>query len=87
MSSGPSTPSSVPAPTAGLHISIFVNKSKCSGSLGPFLDSKKVASLPPQFGPGPINRILRESIQQLVDASIDQKQVNIQSELCTHCSH
>jgi hypothetical protein len=76
MSSGPSTPLSAPTPAiGGLQVTVFVNKSKISDSLGPFLDPKKVSSLPSQFGPGPINRVLRESIQQLVDASIDQKQV------------
>lgn len=42
---------------------------------GPFLDPKKMSQIPLTFGPGTIKRVLRESIQHLVDASHDQKQV------------
>ena len=58
------------------NIMILVNKIKShASSLGPFLDPKKVQALPPRFGPGSINRVLRKAVQELVDASIDQKQV------------
>ena len=60
-------------------ITIVVNKIKsASSSLGPFLDPKKVQELPQRFGPGSINRVLRRAVQELVDASIDQKQVGTQ---------
>jgi hypothetical protein len=59
------------------NILIVVNKTKSSASsLGPFLDPQKVQALPQRFGPGSINRVLRRSVQELVDASLDQKQVN-----------
>ena len=59
-------------------MSIKVNKAKLATlkTVGPFLDRGKIASLPAQFGPGPMNRIVRESVQHLVDASIDQKEVS-----------
>ena len=58
------------------NIVIVVNKQTSrSSSLGPFLDPQKVQALPPRFGPGPINRVLRQAVQKLVDASLDQKQV------------
>ena len=58
------------------NITIAVNKIKSSSpSLGPFLDPMKVQKLPQRFGPGSINRVLRRAVQELVDASIDQKQV------------
>ena len=59
------------------NILIVVNKTKSSASsLGPFLDPQKVQALPQRFGPGSINRVLRRAVQELVDASLDQKQVN-----------
>ncbi|RZF46271.1 hypothetical protein LSTR_LSTR015188 [Laodelphax striatellus] len=42
---------------------------------GPYLDPRKVCQLPMQFGPGAISRVLRESVQSLVDAALDQKQI------------
>ena len=57
---------------------ISVNKVKSSAAnLGPFLDPKKVQALPQCFGPGSINRVLRRAVQELVDASLDQKQVTL----------
>ena len=56
-------------------IVIRVNKSKCSRNLGPYLDSNKVFHLPEQFGKGPIHKIVRESVQKLIDASLDQKEI------------
>ena len=45
------------------------------GGCGPFLDPAKVALLPGVFGPGPIHRVLRESVQKLVDSAADQKEM------------
>ena len=53
-------------------ITIKVNK---SWNLGPYLDPYKVTHLPEQFGQGPIHKVVRESVQKLVDASLDQKEV------------
>merc|ERR1719282_1251900 len=59
---------------AQMDLTIFViqpNKSGC----GPFLDPVKVANLPEAFGPGPLHRVLRESVQHLVDAALDQRKI------------
>ncbi len=40
------------------------------------MDRRKLERLPETFGPGPINRVVRESVQSLVDASFDQKEVS-----------
>ena len=53
------------------HAMIQPNKSGC----GPFLDPVKITNLPEAFGPGPIHRVLRESVQLLVDSALDQKKV------------
>ncbi len=72
-----STPPSLsPSPTITF-ITIVVNKGKVGQNPGPFLDRKKVDKLPDTFGPGPINRVVRESVQRLVDASYDQKEVRL----------
>lgn len=42
---------------------------------GPYLDSSRVGELPLQFGPGSLNRVVRESIQALVDAAPDPRTV------------
>lgn len=42
---------------------------------GPYLDSSRVGELPLQFGPGSLNRVVRESIQALVDAAPDPRAV------------
>jgi hypothetical protein len=63
-------------PSTTTHITIKVNKNKkIAGNIGPFLNPKKVERLPSQFGPGPIKSVVRESVQNLVDASLDQKEV------------
>ena len=36
---------------------------------GPYLDSGRVAQLPERFGPGNLNRVLRECVQACVDAA------------------
>ena len=63
------------SPTFVTLITIKVNKSKFTGNLGPFLNKEKLYKLPMQFGPGPVNRVVRESVQNLVDSSMDQKEV------------
>ena len=42
-------------------VTIFVIASQ-SSNVGPMLDAKKVGNLPEAFGPGPIHRVLRESV-------------------------
>ncbi|XP_063881397.1 polycomb protein SCMH1-like isoform X1 [Scylla paramamosain] len=42
---------------------------------GPYLDNSRVGELPLQFGPGSLNRVVRESIQALVDAAPDPRTV------------
>ena len=42
---------------------------------GPYLDPVKVLNLPEAFGPGPLHRVLRESVQHLVDAALDQRKI------------
>ena len=54
---------------------VKISKEGLRGDLGPFLDPKKIQGLPSSFGPGPLNRVLRQSVQQLVDASLDQKEM------------
>ncbi|XP_076044049.1 polycomb protein Scm [Oratosquilla oratoria] len=45
-------------------------------SCGPYLDASRVSTeLPVQFGPGSLNRVLRESVQALVDAASDPRSV------------
>ncbi|XP_068222661.1 polycomb protein Scm isoform X2 [Palaemon carinicauda] len=43
---------------------------------GPYLDAGRVAELPLQFGPGSLNRVVRESIQALIDAAPDPRAVS-----------
>ena len=82
----PASSQPLPKPAAAVlqlpNLSIHVNKRKCaSGDLGPFLDPKKIEDLPDKFGPGPINRVVRQSVQQLVDAAFEQKEVSC----CIYC--
>ena len=84
LAGGLATPSStvssdnLPLSLLQTNIIIVVDKVKSSASsLGPFLDPQKVQALPRHFGPGSINRVLRRAVQELVDASLDQKQVTI----------
>lgn len=53
-------------------VCIFVNHG-CS--CGPYLDPRKVANLPVVFNGKSINRVLKECVQSLVDAALDQKQI------------
>jgi len=58
--------------SAPLEVTIFVTQPP-KGGCGPFLDPRKIANLPEAFGPGPIHRVLRESVQNLGDSASDQK--------------
>jgi len=75
-SSSPRSPQkSNDSPTqAPANVTIFVSHPS-SEACGPFLDHAKVSRLPEAFGPGPIHRVLRESVQQLVDCGKEQGQV------------
>lgn len=42
---------------------------------GPYLSASKVLQLPSQFGPGSMNRILREAVQACVDSALNEKNV------------
>ncbi|XP_014247076.1 polycomb protein SCMH1 [Cimex lectularius] len=53
-------------------VSIFVN---ITCWCGPYLDPRKLSEFPSQFGPGLINKVARECIQNLIDSALDQKQV------------
>jgi hypothetical protein len=53
-------------------VCVFVNHG-CT--CGPYLDPRKVANLPMVFNGKSINRVLRECVQSLVDAALDQKQI------------
>jgi len=73
--SAPAASAPAPPPVTSVSIYIKVNRSRCN-NLGPYLDPKKVSDqLPEQFGPGPLKKTVRESVQKLVDASLDQKAV------------
>lgn len=51
---------------------VYVNNScEC----GPFLDPIKVNDLPSRYGPTSLNRVLKSSVQSLVDAGKDPKKV------------
>jgi len=54
-------------------VTIFVSQPPKSGC-GPYLDAEKITNLPEAFGPGPIRKVLRESVQNLVDAAVNQKE-------------
>ncbi|PSN34377.1 Polycomb protein SCMH1 [Blattella germanica] len=51
---------------------IYVNHG-CS--CGPYLDPRKIANFPLVFSGKSINRVLRECVQAIVDAALDQKQI------------
>lgn len=42
---------------------------------GPYLDPRRVSQLPPQFGPGSLNRVLREAVQACVECAVHEDQV------------
>ncbi|XP_046986831.1 polycomb protein SCMH1 isoform X1 [Schistocerca americana] len=65
----PDTSSSQKQPSA---FCIFINHG-CT--CGPYLDPRKVSELPVMYNAKNINRLLRDFVQSLVDAALDQKQI------------
>uniref|UniRef100_A0A8C7C2S3 Scm polycomb group protein like 2 n=2 Tax=Neovison vison TaxID=452646 RepID=A0A8C7C2S3_NEOVI len=53
-------------------VCVYVNK---HGNSGPHLDQKKIQQLPDHFGPGPVNVVLRRTVQACVDCAIESKTV------------
>ncbi|XP_028617714.1 sex comb on midleg-like protein 2 isoform X1 [Grammomys surdaster] len=53
-------------------VCVYVNK---HGDCGPYLDPQKVQQLPSHFGPGPVNVILRQTVQACVDSAFHAKTV------------
>ncbi|XP_057574299.1 sex comb on midleg-like protein 2 [Hippopotamus amphibius kiboko] len=53
-------------------VCVYINK---HGSSGPHLDQKKIQQLPDHFGPGPVNVVLRRTVQACVDCAIQSKTV------------
>ncbi|KAM7225913.1 hypothetical protein CapIbe_023890 [Capra ibex] len=53
-------------------VCVYINK---HGNCGPHLDQKKIQQLPDHFGPGPVNVVLRQTVQACVDCAIQSKTV------------
>ncbi|XP_047621338.1 sex comb on midleg-like protein 2 isoform X2 [Phacochoerus africanus] len=53
-------------------VCVYINK---HGNSGPHLDQKKIQQLPDHFGPGPVNVVLRRTVQACVDCAIQSKTV------------
>ncbi|XP_055249520.1 sex comb on midleg-like protein 2 isoform X1 [Moschus berezovskii] len=53
-------------------VCVYINK---HGNCGPHLDQKKIQQLPDHFGPGPVNVVLRRTVQAFVDCAIQSKTV------------
>lgn len=53
-------------------VCVFVNHG-CT--CGPYLNPRKVSQLPIQFGPGSMNRVLREAVQACIDCANSEKSV------------
>ncbi|XP_057394136.1 sex comb on midleg-like protein 2 isoform X5 [Balaenoptera acutorostrata] len=53
-------------------VCVYVNK---HGNCGPHLDQTKIQQLPDHFGPGPVNVVLRRTVQACVDCAIQSKTV------------
>ncbi|XP_053435759.1 sex comb on midleg-like protein 2 [Nycticebus coucang] len=51
-------------------VCVYINK---HGNCGPFLDPKKIQALPDHFGPGPVNVVLRRTVQACVDCAFQSK--------------
>ncbi|KAB0345039.1 hypothetical protein FD754_021965, partial [Muntiacus muntjak] len=56
----------------GSNVCVYINK---HGNCGPHLDQKKIQQLPDHFGPGPVNVVLRRTVQACVDCAIQSKTV------------
>ncbi|XP_012507138.1 PREDICTED: sex comb on midleg-like protein 2 [Propithecus coquereli] len=53
-------------------VCVYVNK---HGNCGPHLDPKKIQQLPDHYGPGPVNVVLRRTVQACVDCAFQSKTV------------
>ncbi|XP_016077848.1 PREDICTED: sex comb on midleg-like protein 2 [Miniopterus natalensis] len=53
-------------------VCVYINK---HGDCGPYLDQNKIQQLPDHFGPGPVNVVLRRTVQACVDCGIESKTV------------
>ncbi|XP_007954105.1 sex comb on midleg-like protein 2 [Orycteropus afer afer] len=53
-------------------VCVYVNK---HGNAGPHLDQKRIQQLPDHFGPGPVNVVLRRTVQACVDCALQTKTV------------
>ncbi|XP_016008182.1 sex comb on midleg-like protein 2 isoform X1 [Rousettus aegyptiacus] len=53
-------------------VCVYINK---YGNVGPYLDQKKIEQLPDHYGPGPVNVVLRQTVQACMDCALDSKTV------------
>ncbi|KAM5221407.1 sex comb on midleg-like protein 2 [Ctenodactylus gundi] len=53
-------------------VCVYVNK---HGNTGPYLDPKRIQQLPDHFGPGPVNVVLRRTVQACVDCAFHAQSV------------
>ncbi|KAM5196692.1 sex comb on midleg-like protein 2 isoform 1-T1 [Hipposideros larvatus] len=53
-------------------VCVYINK---YGNVGPYLDQKKIQQLPDHYGPGPVNVVLRHTVQACMDCAIESKTV------------
>ncbi|KAM6143387.1 sex comb on midleg-like protein 2 [Erethizon dorsatum] len=53
-------------------VCVYINK---HGSTGPHLDPRRIQQLPDHFGPGPVNVVLRRTVQACVDCAYESKTV------------
>ncbi|CAO2623027.1 Sex comb on midleg-like protein 2 [Lemmus lemmus] len=72
MSSSSSKTSVGPSEIVMSTVCVYINK---HGDCGPYLNPQKVQQLPDHYGPGPVNVILRQTVQACVDCAIDSKTV------------
>ncbi|XP_054977671.1 sex comb on midleg-like protein 2 isoform X2 [Sorex araneus] len=69
---GNSNDDSIPSKIVMSTVCVYINK---NGNSGPHLDQKKIQQLPDHFGPGPVNVVLRRTVQACVDCAFQQKTV------------
>ncbi|XP_060038944.1 sex comb on midleg-like protein 2 isoform X3 [Erinaceus europaeus] len=53
-------------------VCVYINK---DGNSGPYLDQAKIQQLPDHFGPGPVNVVLRRTVQACLDCAFESKTV------------
>lgn len=44
-------------------------------TIGPYLNPRRIAGLPVKYGPGSMNRVLREAVQTFIDCAENEKSV------------